>query len=268
MDLPKFVSLLHKSALYFARADRLGKNDPFEGMLSHANITKLGWFISAKYTDAMPEQWARLGIKSAEELRSLQQMESRSHKFSDMMRQAIFINCWHMNDDESEAMWKLYASGGAGICIKSTFHRLCQSLASEASNRVFIGQVRYEDYKKFEIPRFDTFSPFITKRLNFRYEQELRAIVWELGDFESVFFDQAGNRTGPTGWHSAHLVPKDSDRLGLYVATDVPTLIEEVIVSPYAAPWLVETVATVIEKFGFKLRIVRSALADPPPKLV
>lgn len=36
MDFTKFVSLLAKRALYFARADKLG--DPFEGSFSQANI--------------------------------------------------------------------------------------------------------------------------------------------------------------------------------------------------------------------------------------
>lgn len=36
MDFTKFVSLLEKSALFFARADKLG--DPFEGAFSKINV--------------------------------------------------------------------------------------------------------------------------------------------------------------------------------------------------------------------------------------
>ncbi|MDQ1391242.1 MAG: hypothetical protein QOF30_219, partial [Acidimicrobiaceae bacterium] len=39
MDLPKFVSLLEKGALFFSRADKLG--DPYEGSLTGPTLAAL-----------------------------------------------------------------------------------------------------------------------------------------------------------------------------------------------------------------------------------
>jgi hypothetical protein len=33
---------------------------------------------------------------------------------------ANFVNRWHMNEGESQAMWKIYAGDEAGVAIRST----------------------------------------------------------------------------------------------------------------------------------------------------
>jgi len=38
------------------------------------------------------------------------------------------INCWHISDHESVAMWKLYAAGAPGIAVRSTVERFASSL--------------------------------------------------------------------------------------------------------------------------------------------
>ena len=39
-------------------------------------------------------------------------------------REEFAINCWHLNDHESAAMWKLYLKSNEGIVIQSTFTNL------------------------------------------------------------------------------------------------------------------------------------------------
>ena len=55
MDFTKFVSLLDRSALFFARADKL--NDPFEGSVSIINM--LGNLISAREKLEMTDEEAQ-----------------------------------------------------------------------------------------------------------------------------------------------------------------------------------------------------------------
>ena len=98
MDFTKYVSLLEKQALFFARADKLG--DPFEGSFSKVNKA----LRSTLYKDKISED-SLLGWK----------------QFTKESRRFTLINCWHENSHESEAMWKLYAREKDGIAIKTDF---------------------------------------------------------------------------------------------------------------------------------------------------
>ena len=45
------------------------------------------------------------------------------------------INCWHMNDHESAAMWKLYLKSNEGIAVQSTYETLRDSIIDEEKVR-------------------------------------------------------------------------------------------------------------------------------------
>ena len=45
---------------------------------------------------------------------------------------------------------------------------------------------------------------------------------------------------------------------------DVNTLIDEVIVSPYAEDWITETVSSVVQKYGYNFEVNPSTLLDDP----
>jgi hypothetical protein len=41
---------------------------------------------------------------------------------------SYFVNCWHMNEHESAAMWRLYSQADEAICVQSTFARLADAV--------------------------------------------------------------------------------------------------------------------------------------------
>jgi hypothetical protein len=68
-----------------------------------------------------------------------------------IFRQAIreyLVSCWHMNEHESAAMWKLYSSSNEAVCIQSTYRRLRCSLEES----VMIGEINYINYEMQRIP--------------------------------------------------------------------------------------------------------------------
>lgn len=105
VDFSKYVSLLDSGALYFSRADMLG--DPYEGANSHIN--RVMWPMV--YEGKIP-------IPTLEGVSSYHEFE----------RQWTLINCWHMNEHESDAMWKLYARTCDAVAIQSTYIRLHNEL--------------------------------------------------------------------------------------------------------------------------------------------
>src|SRR5690348_8918219 len=94
-----------------------------------------------------------------------------------MLRKSISINCWYANSYESAAMWKMYAGVGDSIAIRSSVGRL-QDALSKDSRRVFIGKIKYIDYRKDSIELGNIFSPYLRKRKSFEHESEVRLILW------------------------------------------------------------------------------------------
>ena len=154
MDFTKFVSILDKRALFFARADKLG--DPFEGSFSKVNEKLRPEWYGDNYHVINPQLVNHI---------------RESRRFT-------LINCWHESIHESEAMWRLYAREGDGIAIKTDFDSFKKSFT--CNEKIYIGRVSYIDYENDVIPESNTFYPYLYKRQSFEHEHELRAIVQTL----------------------------------------------------------------------------------------
>jgi hypothetical protein len=158
LDLPRFLSLLHTRALFFARADRLG--DPFEGSIAAGTLS-----ARERWIDSLPEPQ-----RNAE-----RRIRSTGVQH---LRKTFALSCWHANPHESEAMWSLYASKNAGIAIRSTAQRLFDACEA-ASEHVYVGRVKYIDYQRDTIPDNNAFWPYLHKRESFEHEKEVRALIWK-----------------------------------------------------------------------------------------
>jgi hypothetical protein len=222
MDFSKLVCLIDKSALFFARADKLG--DPFEGSFSKANI-KLSPIV---YKDKIPQ----------EEIIKFRKI------YIYRLRQFLVINSWYLNEYESAAMWNRYLKSNEGIAIQTSFKNLKNSLIDNRYN-IYIGKVRYIDYEKDWLPEGNVFYPFLHKRKSFEYEQELRAIIAELGKSTDM-----KNKT-----------PFDD---GIYVNVDLNMLIQNVYVAPTCPPWLTELIKSISNKYGLDKPVIQSELDKKP----
>ena len=151
MDFTKFVSLLEKQALFFARADKLG--DPFEGSFSKVNEALRPILYNDKISEDSLLGWVR---------------------FTKELPRYTLINCWHENPHESEAMWRLYTGAKDGIAIKTDFNSFKTSFT--CSEDIYIGSVSYINYNSHFIPENNLFSPYLHKRKSFEHEREIRAI--------------------------------------------------------------------------------------------
>ena len=151
LDFTKFVSLLDKCALFFARADKLG--DPFEGSYPKANVDM------------------RFGM--SEELFPEKAVQEVSH-FLRESRRFTLVNCWYWSEYESAAMWRMYSREHDGIAVKTDFGSLSESFVG--NEVIYIGRVSYIDYKEDFIRESNIFAPYLNKRKSFEHENEVRAI--------------------------------------------------------------------------------------------
>ena len=164
MDFTKFVSLLHKSALFFGRADKLG--DPFEGSYTRPSIAMRRERYGARIPNAILNQMSDALWES---------------------RAFTLINCWHWRADESAAMWKLYSRERDDIAIKTNFGSFSRSFV--CADDIFIGTVSYVDYNETAISSDDLRVPYFLKRKSFEHESEVRALTQDFPSPDGVYID-------------------------------------------------------------------------------
>ena len=219
MDLPKLVAMLCDARLWFARADTLG--DSHEGAYGSFNVS----MRPSLYSEIPSEGLVQISEATRKIVRH------------------TFINCWHMADVESVAMWRVYAPAGQGVAVRSTYSRLISSLTCPES--VFVGTVRYVDPTKEWIPEGNLMWPFLHKRRSFEYERELRAIR--------------------SGFPSGGLSLDAESPAGHALDVDLSVLLEAVYVAPAQPTWFRDAVRQVVERFGPGDVEVRQSDLDSDP---
>lgn len=212
IDFTKFVSMLETNSLFFVRADKLLDLDPYEGffheMKFHEEYKKYG-----KMYDALKES-----------------ARTEHPKF-------VFVNCWHINPNESDAMWKIYSKDDKGIAIQSTIKKLKESFEA-TSDELQIGKVRYVDHNKEQLIYENVFERFRTKPIAYSHEQELRLFA----------FETENNQTN-----------------GLAIDSKLEILIENLYLSPTSSSWFLDLVNNIFKKYGFDNSIIsKSKLYDNP----
>jgi hypothetical protein len=233
MNSTKFLSMIVKQTLFFCRADKL--EDPYEGQVPKRSIeVKREYLKSMSVSPSMIETFANLDAASRE-----------------LARTAVFLNCWHVNNDESAAMWKLYASNDEGIAIRSTVKRLRDSLA-RYSMPIYMGTVDYIDFARDVIQHGNVFLPFLHKRHSFEHENELRVVGWLPNMFSHIPMIKGENLN--------QRVERLRPLFDGHIPVDLEVLIEKAYVAPTAPAWYTDLIQSVVDKYGLNKKVERSSL--------
>ncbi|WP_316674897.1 DUF2971 domain-containing protein [uncultured Tolumonas sp.] len=181
MTLDKLINLLETNKLFFTPLEWYAKTDPFEGFQPKACLEK---YIQFKNKDTNFLRVIAAQLPENSEWNVIRKEADNKFKamYLDMMK-GTKVNCWHMNDYESEAMWKLYSENNKGICISTTVDNLIKSIELGGSNKtIHIGKVEYLDFFNAELRPEDyvinerTLSPLI-KRKSYEHENEIRLYI-------------------------------------------------------------------------------------------
>lgn len=235
MDFSKYVDLLTTSELHFARADKL--DDPYD-----CSAMQFLGDVHKQFSLANP------------------QGKERTHQVNTFGRLFVYLNCWHMNDVESAALWHLYSENKyETIAIQTTFGKLDSEIKSKWGD-IFISKVKYDPVNAGEsvdeLPGLKLFSlseweDIIYKRPSFVHEQELRAFICQRGD---------KLREGPLK-NQTHLEKVKKDRPEyIRIKVALSNLIVKVYVSPLAKDLFVELVKKISGEL--KDRVQKSDLYD------
>jgi hypothetical protein len=231
MDLPKFVSMLKTKSIFFTRADKF--NDPFEGAKGLLKNKKRFDEIYLKYLLDISIKLSQDKNRTDKELNEEAQKNLENIELQSFERKTkTGVSCWHENQFESEAMWKLYTSLDYGIAIKTTYKKLYDALGNDPS--IDIGRINYINFD-------ETFShlvdPFWFKRKSFAHENEVRAIIRQKQEIEGF---------------------------GKIVTVNLEILIDTIYVSPTAQSWFSELVIDIMEKYDLNKPISESSLNEKP----
>lgn len=252
MDITKFVSMLEEQSLYFCRADILKEGDPYEGSLTSGEH-----IYSTTYNKAVAEIIKASGNPFGSE-------GIINHAVKEMyekMSMEAFINCWHMNERESLAMWKVYSNSGNGIAIKTTFGRLINSLET-STQEVTAGIVTYQDYfLEEQVSKVEHGSNILMRKTTaFDYEKELRLVFTE--EFKAT--EQCPLKL-ENGESINFFKFKKPNKTGVNIRVDLERLIEAVYVDPKSGAWLKKAVQGLLQTYynlKYQLRSVPSVMAS------
>jgi hypothetical protein len=171
--LDKFELLLRHGGLYFSSVDRLLTDDQYEGSSDLSELEE-----RQEYRDAV-----NASCESLNRYAPLRTM----------------VNCWYSGEDESRAMWSLYATGG--VCIESTLQDFCAECSSGRERlsywsqekgrmncegpvkEVFVDNIYYYNPKDPDLrPEPDLWRKKYTRKpIWFKHEGEVRALLWYPG---------------------------------------------------------------------------------------
>lgn len=225
MDLARYLSLLQSSALHFARADQM--SDRWEGSFGEKNLQLRPQLYG--------EHYEQMFANRASERRSI--------------IEGVHMNCWHLSEVESAAMWDIYQREGRGVAVRSTWGNLKESIRSE--REVYGARVKYVDYRNSFIPEGIIFDAFMHKRESFSHEREVRLIMLT-------------GRTIPHPTEPGARMSIGPEDPVLRVEVDLSELISAVYVAPDAPDWILDVVQAVTTQYGFTHPVHQSDLATDP----
>lgn len=217
MDFAKFVALLKSRSIYLTRVDRF--TDPYEGTTTPRTAAGIGQFLK--------------NMGSAHD-------EAYVLNMLDAARRELFVSCWHANEHESEAMWRLYCGDGGGVAIQTTYSALLEAVRWHQG--VYIGAVSYVDYRNTSFPDANIFYPVMHKRASFIHEREVRLVKLSPPQLDGT------------------------QELALSLSVELEGLCKAIYVSPSSPSYYFEAVKAVVDAIAPNLssRLQYSQMTSPP----
>ena len=223
MDMAKFLDMLEGKRLFFVRGD--GFEDKFEGSFTHT------------IKEAIKESYR------------VNKIDYQYEDFKKQLRQNVYINCWHKNNNDSIAMWRLYGGSNNSVAILSSVFRLANVLRDHPFDQkaeIKIDKVTYTNHWKDPRINFNPYSRvFFYKVRAYDYEKEIRAVL----DTTRTHFEKA-----PLG-----------DK-GVFLSIDFPNLIEEIVTAPDAPDWFYKLIKILVQdRYSLDIPVRKSRLTKETP---
>lgn len=254
MSIDKFIDILATKEIYFTPLTSYGNTDPFEGLLPKVALDAFAGVFQKTanevqerttfVTQFLDEAKSRGEVIDASVLEEYDSLVAGTNNMLPFMEKAFFkimssvtVNCWHMNNSESEAMWRLYSDTNKGVAIQTTLSSLLESITTE--KYITLSEVKYIDFNDPNLTARDcvhngNLVPYL-KRNAFAHENEVRLSI----------------SPGVSKENIDDYVPQ-----GIRVSVDPAKLIEKIYISPYASQPYPSSVYAIAGKFDLDENII------------
>ena len=156
-------------------------------------------------------------------------------------RERTAINCWSINNFESNLMWENYV-GKDGIVIQSSIRGLRDSFEKSVGKDEYIGAVDYyESFVDFTIET-NRLQPVLRKRIQYAGEAEVRVI--SIKQNNGVF-----------------------DETGINIPVSFDKLIEKIYISPKSDDEFHDKIKYIFNQYNSEIEVLPSALAKNRPQI-
>jgi hypothetical protein len=245
MDIGKYLDVITRRRIRFSRVVELRKTDPYEGTLTEYDQKKMISILGVKTNNELQATLIRYNVSNIVEmidkwpdkpLEWFQMLFLKGHQYVERNAYMNSVSCWHQNQDESDAMWALYAQRNAGVAIKSNVNRILKAFKS-SEQTMHVAKVNYDSKNNLSSFTSGMYDSILIKRHAFEHENEVRIIAPTI--------DEDNN-------------PKES--LGSYIDCDIHSLIEEVVISPLMPPYAHEALENISKKILPDIQIRKSLL--------
>lgn len=235
MSFMKFFDLVTNRSLFFSPLSDL--NDQFEGSTTKGN-KKRNKKARKRVIELIEQRFEKDDRFSKDDKKRFIDEFTKEREITPH-RQQITVNCWHLNNYESNAMWSLYSKMNYGIAIVSSLKSFHQVLDQSAAN-VMCGKVVYIDYENDIIEKDG--KSYMYKRKSFQHEKEYRAVIDKSAFTNSKLFG-------------------DGD---VKLEVNIEKLVDKVLLSPFTPTWQENLIKNLSKKLGFEAKITRSKLEEKP----
>lgn len=259
MDLEKFLSLIVKGELCFCNQRILKNIDPYEGAITKEELIKETFIKEIIKITKSTNIFKSLKISNGKDTLTIDL--NISDIFTIYDDKSYFIDCWHINDYESLAMWKVFSNNKNSIAISTTKAKLIDNIKSY-NKEIFLEKVFYSDLKdvsndiefdmQINILNDNTLSinsnilyslcsnnGLLRKTKYFDYEKELR-----------LYFKDDNNSS-----------------IVQFIPIELKYIVDEIIISPNCDYWFLDILNNIVEKYKLNIPIRYSDIMENNIKL-
>lgn len=231
LTFSKFISLLTYRALWFAKLKIL--QDKYEGGIPP---------VTEQAMRVENDKWKSM----FNTLEFRRQIDSWPAKNIEAGRELTVVNCWFLDENESQQMWDKYVGTVEGLAIKSTIRKLATNIfVPEDPHISQIGKVKYVNFETYEMSTYlghQAHERAFIKDQKFAHEQEIRIATMSHKSLCCVnmkgipyTLDECTGRN-----------MNNFENPGLYIKVDLKRLIDEIVLAPNSSEWFLNLVERII----------------------
>ncbi|MBQ4789472.1 DUF2971 domain-containing protein [Pectobacterium versatile] len=258
MNFAKFISLLDKREIFLCKTSLF--EDKLEGgftvideMLNDSFAAQLDDIVNnllPTVNQQTPEERQKRNKISADVMKYTDEapyhtvfgdINRKDFSYQDLhekMKDFIDVSCWHSNERESMAMWKIYGEDDFSVCVITDVGRIKRSIIEKDEYKVLIAKVKYLIYENehFEIKHM--LAQYMHKTDFYAYENEVRII----------------------GYNPDSNIYEERREPGTFININLQELIQEIRISSTSPDWFFDLVSSICKKFSLDVKVCRSGV--------